>query len=134
MVTALIPYRTAVESSVALNMNPPSPMMHTTGRSGLATFAPSAVGEGKTEVERVAGIYVGLWVVYLVMGAGVVAELGHVSDREGLLWNGVLDGFQDRELGLLEADVVVCDEAPGCPDRVPGGRPLPCSRLYQEGQ
>ena len=43
-VTTLIPYLTAVESSNELNMKPPSPAMQSTGRSGLATFAPSAVG------------------------------------------------------------------------------------------
>ena len=43
-VVVLIPYFTAVASSDALNMNPPSPTTHTTGRSGRATLTPSAVG------------------------------------------------------------------------------------------
>ena len=40
-----MPYCSAVDNSDELNMNPPSPAMQITGRSGLATFTPSAVGK-----------------------------------------------------------------------------------------
>ena len=45
--TALIFSRAAVESSCELYMNPPSPVMQITARSGRATLAPSAVGTSK---------------------------------------------------------------------------------------
>src|SRR2546423_7189677 len=45
--TTLMPYLTAVDISCALYMKPPSPQIAMTGRSGQATFAPSAVGYSK---------------------------------------------------------------------------------------
>src|SRR5207249_530405 len=47
MATTLMSYFTAVDISCALYMKPPSPQMATTGRSGCATLAPSAVGYSK---------------------------------------------------------------------------------------
>src|SRR6185503_4952411 len=64
-ITALIFSRTAVESSCELYMNPPSPVMHTTVRSGRATFTPSEVGTSKPrlpeydDVRYVRGRYTG---------------------------------------------------------------------------
>jgi hypothetical protein len=41
---------TAVASSCTPNMKPPSPVIATTGRSGFATLAPSAVGKPEPSV------------------------------------------------------------------------------------
>ena len=107
--------------------------MQITGRSGLATLTPSG-REGVAEVERVAGVYVGLWVGDLVVGAGVVAELGDVPDYEGVFRYAVLDCFEDRVLRLLEPDVVVGNEVAGRGHRFGGRRTLSGPGLDEVGK
>src|SRR5207237_2695852 len=47
MVTVLMPYRTAVSSSPRWYQKPPSPVKHTTGRSGRAHLTPRAAGKAQ---------------------------------------------------------------------------------------
>ena len=63
------------------------------------------------------------------MGAGVVAELRYIPDGECVVGETVLDRLDDGELRLVEADVVVGDEAPGSGDRLFGRRAVACPGL-----
>ena len=120
MVTTLIPYWTAVESSDVLNMNPPSPTMHITGRSGFADLRAKRRWERVAEIELVSRVYVRLRVLHLVVSAGVVAELGDTPNYVSVVRDNVQNCLQDRVLRLLQSDVVVGYEVAGRADRFCG--------------
>src|SRR5277367_3777398 len=98
-----MPNCTAVASSAPPNRKPPSPVTATTGRSGIATLTPSAVGKPapsvpeKPEVISVCGVRLGL---RNGLGAsGVAARFG--NGRQGA--GGVGTVCNDRDVGLEAA-------------------------------
>ena len=104
------------------------------GAVGLGHLCAQRGRERVAEIERIAGIYVRLWVLHLVVGAGVVPELRNVPDYECVFRDAPLHRLQDRVLRLPEPDVVVGYQVASRGDRIDGRRTLPRSGLDQIGE
>ena len=126
-----MPYWTAVGKLGRVEQEP-AVANHADHRAiGLGHLYAEGRRERVADVELVAGVEVRLRMVHLVVRAGVVAELRHVPDDEGVLRDAALDRLQHRVLRLVEPDVVVGDQAPRRADRLGRRGPITLAPLLE---